>query len=258
MLPTIPIGPLRLQTYGLFLILAYVAGQWLAARRAARHGLEPDHIYNAGFFALLGGLLAARLGHVIAFFEVYRTDPLQVLSLSPGALLPPAGLVGALLVLAFYTWRMSLPPLQMADTLAPGVLLGLAIAGIGDFLVGRSLGIPGDVPWAMEVFGVRRQPVGLIMALATLAWLAVVLWAERRQPRPPAWVALLSLFGYAAIVLFLTPLAADSSTVGNGWRVPQIWGLVLMGVSGWLLGRLAGSGRRAALPLDPAQGQGDN
>lgn len=252
MLPTIPIGPLRLQTYGLFLILAYVAGQWLAARRAGRYGLESDHIYNAGFLALMGGLLAARLGHVIAFFEVYRTDPLQVLSLSPGALLPPAGLAGALLVLALYMWRMRLPPLQVADTLAPGVLLGLVIAGIGDFLASRSLGIPGDVPWAVEVFGVRRQPVGLIMALATLAWLAVVLWAERRLPRPPGWVALLSLFGCSAIVLFLTPLAADSSIVGDGWRVPQIWALLLLGASGWMLGRMAGPRRSTVPPLDSA------
>jgi phosphatidylglycerol:prolipoprotein diacylglycerol transferase len=245
MLPTIPIGPLRLQTFGLFLILGYVAGQWLAARQARRHGLEPDHIYNAGFFALLGGLLAARIGHVIAFVEIYRADPLQILSLSPGALLPLAGLAGALLVLAFYVWRLRLPPLQVADALAPGVLLGLAIAALGGFLAGRSLGVPSEVPWAMEAFGVRRHPVALYMALATLAWLAVVLWADR-QPRPPGWVALLAIFGYAATVLFLAPLAADSLTLTGGWRVPQILALVAVGASGWLLGRMAG--RKRSVP----------
>lgn len=254
MLPTIPIGPLRLQTYGLFLILGYVAGQWLAARRASRHGLEPDHIYNAGFFALLGGLLAARVGHIIAFLDIYRTDPLQVLSLSPGALLPLAGLIGALLVLALYVWRLHLPPLQVADALAPGVLLGLAIAAVGGFLAGRSLGAPSDGPWAVEAFGVRRYPVALYSALATVAWLAVVLWADRR-PRPPGWVALLAIFGYSAIVLFLTPLAADSLTVDGGWRLPQLLALVAVGASGWLLGRMAGQQRTSSLQSGAGSGQ---
>lgn len=256
MYPTIPIGPLRLQTFGLFLILGYIAGQWLAARQARRHGLDPDHIYNAGFFALLGGLLAARIGHVIAFVEVYRADPLQVLSLSPGALLPVAGLAGALLVLAFYVWRLGLPPLQVTDSLAPGVLLGLAIAAVGGFLAGRSPGVPSDVPWAVESFGVRRHPVSLYLALATLAWLAVVLWADR-QSRPPGWITLLAIFGYAATVLFLAPLAADALIVGDGWRVTQILALVAVGASGWLLARMAGQEHDTLLQAGTVPGQED-
>ncbi|HSN75643.1 MAG TPA: prolipoprotein diacylglyceryl transferase family protein [Anaerolineae bacterium] len=68
MFPTIPIGPMRLQTYGLALLLAYMAGMWLAARQARRHGVDSDHVYNMGLYALLAGIVAARLGHAIAYF----------------------------------------------------------------------------------------------------------------------------------------------------------------------------------------------
>ncbi len=78
MFPTIPIGPLRLQTYGLTLLLAYLVGLWLAARLARRRGVDGDHVYNLGFYALLVGIVAARLGHAVAYFEVYRVDPVQI------------------------------------------------------------------------------------------------------------------------------------------------------------------------------------
>ena len=105
MFPTIPIGPLRLQTNGLFLLAAYFAGLWLSARQARRHGVEGDHVYNAGFYALIVGLVAARLGHAVAYLEVYRTDPLQIISLSAGAFLLLPGLLGALAMVAIYIRR---------------------------------------------------------------------------------------------------------------------------------------------------------
>ena len=239
MFPTIPIGPLRIQTYGLFLLLAFWAGLWLAARQAARHGLQGDHIYTAGFYALLGGLVTARLGHMVAFFEVYRNDPLQVISLSPGALLPGAGLLGALAVLGVYLWRQKLPPLQVADAAAPGALLTMAIAEVGAFLSGRSLGAVTEVPWAMTLFEVQRHPVAIYEALALLILLAVVLGLDRRSQHQHGWLALVTLFGYAAIRLFLEPLRAAGLTVGDGWRLIQIVALVTMVLCGWLLGREA-------------------
>ncbi|MEA3337702.1 MAG: prolipoprotein diacylglyceryl transferase family protein [Chloroflexota bacterium] len=239
MFPTIPIGPMRLQTYGLFLLIAFWAGLWLAARLADRHGIERDHVYNAGFYALIGGLIAARLGHVIAYFEVYRNDPLQIISLSPGALLPAAGIIGALLVAAIYLRRHHLPPLAFLDVAAMGLLLALAIAGLGAFLAGRTLGTMTDLPWGVELYGVTRHPVALYEALATLALLIVLLRYDRGHLQQPGQLALLALFGYATIRLFLEPLRADSLTVGDGWRLVQLVALLLVAISGGILARMA-------------------
>lgn len=239
MYPILPIGPLRLQTYGLFLLLAYWAGLWLAAKLAPRRGLEADHIYNAGFWALIGGLLAARLGHVLLFFDAYRADPTQILSLSPGALVPWAGLLGAVAVLAFYLRRYRLPVLPMADAAAPGVLLALASAALGGFLSGSLLGGLSDLPWAVEAFGVRRHPAGLYEALALLGLLALLLRLDRPEESRPGWLALLALFAYAATRLLLEPFRAESATLEGGWRVAQVVALLVVAASGWLLGRLS-------------------
>ncbi|MCB0240339.1 MAG: prolipoprotein diacylglyceryl transferase [Anaerolineae bacterium] len=237
MFPTIPIGPLRIQTFGLALLLAYMAGLWLAARRGPRHGIAGDHIYNAGFYALLVGLVAARLGHAVAYFEVYQTDPMQILSLSPGAFLALPGLLGGLAMVAIYLRRHHLSAVAFADAAAPGILLALTVAALGDFLAGRSLGSLSDAPWAMEMFGVQRQPVALIEAVALGGLLAILLLVDSRRPLRPGQLALLALFGYATIRLLTEPLRADSALVGDGWRVVQIVALAVIAFSGWLLGR---------------------
>ncbi len=239
MFPTIPIGPMRLQTYGLALLLAYMAGMWLAARQARRRGVDSDHVYNMGLYALLVGIVAARLGHAVAYFEVYRVDPLQLLSLSPGAFLPLPGLIGAAAMAAIYLFRHHLSAVRMLDILAPGVVLALIIASLGAFLAGRDLGTLSELPWAVDLFGVRRHPVALYQALALSGLLGLLLWADRRATLRPGQLALVALFGYATVRLFLDPLRAEGMLVGDGWRLTQIIALAAVLLTGWLLGRTA-------------------
>lgn len=240
MWPTIPLGPLRLQTYGTFLLLAFWLGLWLAARRGPRVGVDGDHLYNAGFAALLSGIAAARLGHVAAFFEVYRTDPLQVFSLSPAALLPLPGLAGALVGAWWYVRRHRLSPAAVADAAAPGFLLGAAVASVGAFLAGRTVGAVTGLPWGVVLPAapeLRRHPTALYEAAATLAWLAMVLAAERRRAGWPGRTAWLTLFGYAALRLFLESLRAGGALLPGGWRAAQVVAWCALALSGWRLGR---------------------
>jgi phosphatidylglycerol:prolipoprotein diacylglycerol transferase len=239
---------MRLQTYGLTLLLATLAGLWLAARQARRHGIDSDHVYNMGLYALLVGIVTARLGHAIAYFEVYRVDPLQLLSLSPGAFLFLPGLIGAAAMAAIYLYRHHLSVVRMLDILAPGVVLAFIIASLGAFLAGRDLGALSELPWAVELFGVRRHPVALYQALALSGLLGLLLWADRRATLQPGQLALAALFGYATIRLFLDPLRAEGMLVGDGWRLTQIVALAAVLVSGWLLGRTAGD----RIPAHPA------
>ncbi len=159
------------------------------------------------------------------------------------------GLLGALAMVAIYIRRHKLSPVQMADIFAPGVLLGIVIAETGGFLAGRSLGTVSTLPLAVEQFGVRRHPVALIEALATLALLLLLLWIDRKRTPRPGQLALMAAFGYATITLFLEPLRASGPTLGDGWRLTQVVALVVVAVCGWLLGRTQTPGRPAGAPM---------
>ena len=74
MYPIVLIGPVAVPTYPLLLLLALWVGMWLAARRARQLGLDGDHVYNAGLYGFLAGIIGARLWFVLTDWDIYASN----------------------------------------------------------------------------------------------------------------------------------------------------------------------------------------
>ena len=227
MYPVIQVAGLALNTAGLMLLLAGWLGLSLAGREAKRLGIEDEAVWDAAFYAVIVGLLSARLWYVAANWSAYRSDLRQVLALNLGTLaLGPGAAIGLIAALV-YLRRREVPLLRLADALAPGMLLGLAVFRLGDYLTGRVLGTPTDVAWAVEMWGVRRHPVALYEMGAALIALAVV-WRLRERRRYEGFTFAIALFLAAAERLLLETYRADSPLMAGGIRVPQVVALAVM------------------------------
>ncbi len=240
MLPTLPLGPLALPTYPFFLLLAFWAALAIGAWAAPRRGLEGDHVYNAGLYGLAAGLVVGRAGHVIAFWPAYRHQPLDIIGLNGRAFLLWPALVAAALCAGWYIHRHRLSWAALLDALTPGVLAAVALISIGALLDGRPLGAVTDAPWAVQLWGVARQPSQVYEAAASLAVMAVTLAALRGRPRPGR-VAWLGLLGYGLSRWLLEPFRAAevSPTLVGGLRSAQVAGLAAALVALWALRRLS-------------------
>ncbi len=226
MITTLRLGPLALPTYPVLLILGFYLGLWLAAKTAARRGVHPDHLYNAGFYAVVTGLVAGRLGHVLRFSAAYREDPLSVFTPNLLAFEPVVAVVAAALVLVGYVRRHRLPPLLFADALSLGALLTLAVLALADGLNGRALGMPTMLPWAIVQWDVYRHPVQYYEWLGTVAVLSL-LWTW--LPRLAAGqVALAAVAGYAGVRLLVDAFRDRPATIGDGFRLTQVIALVVL------------------------------
>ena len=243
MSPVLQIGPLALPTYPISLLVAFWAGLALSARAARRLGVDGDHIWNAGMYALLATIIMGRLAHVIAFWPAYRLQPVEIVGLNAQAFLWGPGALAGLLVAAWYIYRHKLPWATVLDAVAPGVLAGLIIANLGALLAGNGVGAPANLPWAVDLWGVSRHPVQIYVALGELIMLAVVLHAQRKPTRPGT-AALLGLLGWGLTAWLVEPFRAESSTVVAGIRLWQMIGLGVALVALWVL-------RRRAVAADP-------
>ncbi|MDX1521481.1 MAG: prolipoprotein diacylglyceryl transferase [Anaerolineae bacterium] len=224
MLPTLLIGEIALPTYPLSLLIAFWAGLTLAAYLAQGLNLESDHVYNAGLYGFVAGILGARLWFVLSHWENYASDLGQALSLSRSALSVPEGFIIAALVVVIYLQRNKVPIATFMDAVGPGIALALVIGNLGAFLGGVKLGAPATVPWAIELVNTPRHPVQLYEAGATLIVLGLlILW---RQQRPwPGFQFWLFVLLYSTVRLGLEIFIARPAVVGNGFLAVQLYAL---------------------------------
>jgi prolipoprotein diacylglyceryltransferase len=109
------IGPLFIRFYGIILMLGALAGAWLATREAKRRGHEPEIVWDLLTYLLIGGIIGARIWHILTpplssgvTASWYLTHPLDALAIWKGGLGIPGAIIGGAIVLYFYTRRHKL------------------------------------------------------------------------------------------------------------------------------------------------------
>jgi phosphatidylglycerol:prolipoprotein diacylglycerol transferase len=187
------IGSFPVNTYGVLLAAAFLAGLFVAARLGARDGLKRERIFDLGLWMLLAALVGSKLLLMVVEPE-YRQEPLQLLSLdflrSGGVFY--GGFLGGLLAAVFLLRRYGLPFWKTSDAFAPALALGQSIGRLGCFAAGCCWGKECDLPWGVEFtqagheatgvpLGVHLHPTQLYESAATLIIFVFLVWLHRRK-----------------------------------------------------------------------------
>ena len=183
------VGGLVLRWYSLLITLAIVAGVWLGYHEAVRKGLDGARVQNLALWAVISGIIGARLFHVVDNWQFYAANPGAILSIWNGGLAVYGGLIGGAIGGALYARRHGIPGWKMADAAAPGMILGQALGRLACIPNGDAYGAPANVPWAFVYtnpkalvpsgyLGVPLHPYPVYELLFDLATLAVV-WRLR-------------------------------------------------------------------------------
>ena len=150
------IGSFPINTYGVFLAIAFLCAILVTVRLATRDGLPKEKIYDLCLWMLLGGLIGSKI--LMLFTEPeYRDHPLQLISLdflrSGGVWY--GGLLGAVLASYFLMKRYKLPWWKTADACAPGIAVGNFFGRQGCFAAGCCWGKPTTLRdvWNFEGLG---------------------------------------------------------------------------------------------------------
>ena len=87
MLPVLlQIGPLKLHTYGVMVVLGFLVAVNLAQRHGKRIGYNEDLIGDLAFYMMIAGLVGARTLHIIVYWNTggYAEDPLKIIRIWEG------------------------------------------------------------------------------------------------------------------------------------------------------------------------------
>jgi phosphatidylglycerol:prolipoprotein diacylglycerol transferase len=187
------IGSFPINTYGVFLAIAFLCAILITVRLGARDGLPRERIYDLCLWMLLASLIGSKILMLLTEPE-YRDHPLQLLSLdflrSGGVFY--GGLLGAVLAGYFLMKRYQLPWWKTADACAPGIAIGNFFGRQGCFAAGCCWGKPTTLPWGVkftelghEITGVPTDtylhPTQLYESFAMLFVFFFLLWLHKRK-----------------------------------------------------------------------------
>jgi phosphatidylglycerol:prolipoprotein diacylglycerol transferase len=228
MFPTLSIGSLVFPTTGLVIILGAWLGLSLVERTADRIGQNRDLIYGVAATAVFIGFIGARLTFVLQFWSAFTDNLLNIFwPLNSGYNLW-GGLILGLISAFFYARAKRLIPSPTIDALVPGIVFGLMIVSLADFVGGPGYGSLTAVPWGITQFGVRRHPVQLyemvVGGLALLTWWRVTQGSVYVVGRP----FLLTTAVYSAGRLFVDAFRDMAWVIGDGYHVLQIVSLLIL------------------------------
>jgi len=82
----IKLGHVHIYTYGFFVALGIVAGMWIAVKEGQKSGIEKDQVMDITFYAVLSGIIGARLFYVVLNFSAFQGDLLSILKIWEGGL----------------------------------------------------------------------------------------------------------------------------------------------------------------------------
>jgi phosphatidylglycerol:prolipoprotein diacylglycerol transferase len=250
------IGGVKVHWYGLMYVVGFIAGWWLARRRAMAPGStwKPADVDDLIFFAAVGVIVGGRLGWILVYgFDALREDPLAIIRVWQGGMSFHGGLAGVMIAVALFARRRGRRIADVFDFTAPLPAVGLCAGRIGNFINGELWGKPTDLPWGMPVDGEVLHPSQLYEAALEGVVLFALLWWYTSKPRPRLAPAGLFLSLYAIFriaVEFVRVPDADIGYLAFGWlTMGQLLSLPVLAVGlamlAWAYTRRQPSGNHA-------------
>ncbi len=245
------IGHLQFRWYSLIVLTAMCVGTWLVAREAARKGFKKDDIYESAIWIVFGGLLGARLFHVLDHWQEFAANPIRMLYVWEGGLAIWGGVAGGLIVGAILARRRGWRFPRLLDAAAPGLVLAQAIGRVACVITGDAMGKPTTGPFGFAYtspnamvpqLGVYYTPMPMYEIIANLSIFAL-LWSLRKKSWPDGLLFLVYLTLYSVERFFLA-FTSSYQIMAFGLTQSQIVALISLAVAIPLIVRTLMQSRR--------------
>jgi phosphatidylglycerol:prolipoprotein diacylglycerol transferase len=151
-------GGVAVRWYGFLIASAVLIGLTLSQRLASRRHVDPEIISDLVIWLVLAAIPCARLYYVLFQWKDYAAHPEKIIAIWEGGIAIHGAILGGIVAaLLFARWKR-VPFWQLADLVAPSLILGQAIGRWGNFFNSEAFGRPTDLPWKLYI--PPRSPEG--------------------------------------------------------------------------------------------------
>ena len=248
----VELGPLTIRWYGLLIATAVLIGVSLSQYLAKRRHINPDLLGDLVIWLVIGAIPSARLYYVLFEWQEYAQHPERIVAIWQGGIAIHGAILGGIAAALIFARLKQVSFWQLADLVAPSLILGQSIGRWGNFFNSEAFGDPTNLPWKLFIPPERRpqeyanfayfHPTFLYESLWDLMvfGLLLTLFFRGLKAKPRFKVGtlfLVYLVAYSLGRLWIEGLRTDSLMLGP-LRIAQVVSLggIVLGLAGlaWL------------------------
>ena len=245
MYPTLfRIGAFTVTSYGVMLVLAFIASGLVVAAEFRRRGWDPGAAQDIVLAAMAGGVIGSKLYWAFDNWVQLTADPLGTL-FSRGGFTYYGGLAGGIFgVVGYLLWKR-FPMGEAINACTPAVPVGYILGRVGCFLVGDDYGRPTDVPWGIA-FPEGSPPTVVpvhptqLYEIALTVPIFLLLWSQRTR-NLPGWFLFWEFCTLAGLERFVVEFYRVNPVVAAGLTAAQWLSLAMVAFGlagmGWVFSR---------------------
>ena len=109
----IDLGFFQIYWYSLTMLSGVIAGSVLAYFEIKRHHIDKEDFFNMVFYAIIFGLLGARLYYVLFNLNYYLSNPSEILAVWNGGMAIHGAIIGALVTMVYFCKKKKMPLLKV-------------------------------------------------------------------------------------------------------------------------------------------------
>jgi phosphatidylglycerol---prolipoprotein diacylglyceryl transferase len=253
-------GPIVLRWYGLLIASAVLIGVNLSQTLATKRHVDPELLSDLAVWLVVAAIPSARLYYVLFEWRQYAQHPEKIVAIWEGGIAIHGAILGGVIAALIFSKIKQISFWQLADLVAPSLILGQAIGRWGNFFNSEAFGAPTNLPWKLLIPRDRRpfgfenvefyHPTFLYESLWNLAvfGLLMTLFIQDRRSKIRLKVGTLFLtylIAYSAGRVWIEGLRTDSLMIG-GLRTAQL--VSLSGMAIGTIGLVWLYGLRRSLP----------
>ena len=229
---------LEIKWYSFLILVGIIIGIILLEKEAKKFKIPKDDIFNMCFYAIIVGIIGARIYYVLFNISYYRYNILEIFAIWNGGLAIHGGIIAGVITIYLYAKKKGYNLLRLLDLAAPSLILAQGLGRWGNFFNSEAHGfattytklqellVPEFIIKGMNIGGVYYLPTFYFEFIWCLIGFIILIIIRRLKYTKIGTTTCLYLMWYSFGRFFIEAWRTDSLMLG-GFKVAQIISVVL-------------------------------